>query len=184
MGLHRMQAFDGVTTAMDLELGRMPVGEWYENCAKEGRPINYGISVAWMMARQIEFNPEIGRPRADMEWMATNFRFSEWVNSLADRDQIASITALLEQGLKEGAIGIGLPYGYMPAAGTKEMVGMDADIIVFDPETVADRATFKESCQTSAGMKHVLVNGTFLIRDEQLDTEALPGKPVRRPVTA
>jgi N-acyl-D-glutamate deacylase len=63
-------------------------------------------------------------------------------------------------------------------------VGMDADIIVFDPETVADRATFKESCQTSAGMKHVLVNGSFLIRDEQLDTEAFPGKPVRRPVTA
>jgi N-acyl-D-glutamate deacylase len=43
---NRMQAFDGVTTAMDLELGRMPVGEWYENCEKEGRPINYGISVA------------------------------------------------------------------------------------------------------------------------------------------
>jgi N-acyl-D-glutamate deacylase len=62
--------------------------------------------------------------------------------------------------------------------------GADADIIVFDPETVAERATFKESCQTSAGMKHVLVNGSFLIRDEQLDTEAFPGKPVRRPVTA
>jgi len=31
-------------------------------------------------------------------------------------------------------------------------------------------------------MKHVLVNGTLLIRDEQLDTEAFPGRPVRRPV--
>jgi N-acyl-D-glutamate deacylase len=61
--------------------------------------------------------------------------------------------------------------------------GADADIIVFDPETVADRATFKEPCQTSAGMKHVLVNGSFLIRDEQLDTEAFPGRAVRRPVT-
>jgi N-acyl-D-glutamate deacylase len=60
--------------------------------------------------------------------------------------------------------------------------GADADIIVFDPETVADRATFKEPCQTSVGMKHVLVNGSFLIRDEQLDTEAFPGNPVRRPI--
>jgi N-acyl-D-glutamate deacylase len=63
-------------------------------------------------------------------------------------------------------------------------VGADADVIVFDPATVTERATFKESCQTSAGMKHVLVNGTFLIRDEQLDTEAFPGRPVRRPITA
>jgi N-acyl-D-glutamate deacylase len=48
---------------------------------------------------------------------------------------------------------------------------------------VAERATFKEPNQTSAGMKHVLVNGTFLIRDEQLDTEAFPGRAARRPVT-
>jgi N-acyl-D-glutamate deacylase len=63
-------------------------------------------------------------------------------------------------------------------------VGMDADIIVFDPETVADRATFENSTQTAAGMKHVLVNGTLLIRDEQLGTEAFPGRPVRRPVSS
>jgi N-acyl-D-glutamate deacylase len=60
--------------------------------------------------------------------------------------------------------------------------GMDADVIVFDPETVADRATFENPTQTAAGMKHVMVNGTFLIRDEQLDTDAFPGRPVRRPV--
>jgi hypothetical protein len=29
-----------------------------------------------------------------------------------------------------------------------------------------------------------MVNGTFLIRDEQLDTEAFPGRPVRRPVSS
>ncbi|MGD8270752.1 MAG: hypothetical protein PVH69_11295, partial [Desulfobacterales bacterium] len=63
-------------------------------------------------------------------------------------------------------------------------VGMDADIIVFDPETVADRATFENSTQTAAGMKHVLVNGTLLIRDEQLDTNAFPGRAVRRPVSS
>lgn len=61
-------------------------------------------------------------------------------------------------------------------------VGADADIIVFDPKTVADRATFKEPCVTSAGMKHVLVNGTFVIHDEKLDENAFPGQPVRRPI--
>jgi hypothetical protein len=44
-----------VTTAMDLELGRMPVGEWYENCAKEGRPINYGISHTTSLTRPKKF---------------------------------------------------------------------------------------------------------------------------------
>ncbi|MCA9429540.1 MAG: amidohydrolase family protein, partial [Candidatus Omnitrophica bacterium] len=62
--------------------------------------------------------------------------------------------------------------------------GMDADIIVFDPETVTDNATFKEPCQPSSGMNHVIVNGTYLIRDGQLDPNAFPGRPVRRPVTA
>ena len=35
----RIQAFDGVTTGLELEAGILPVGEFYDNCAKEGRPI-------------------------------------------------------------------------------------------------------------------------------------------------
>ena len=50
---------------------------------------------------------------------------------------------------------------------------------VIDPETVTDMSTFKEPKQLSKGMKHVIVNGTFLIRDEELDTNAMPGQPVR-----
>ena len=50
---------------------------------------------------------------------------------------------------------------------------------VIDPETVTDMETFKEPQQLSKGMKHVIVNGTFLIRDEELDTNAMPGQPVR-----
>jgi N-acyl-D-glutamate deacylase len=74
---------------------------------------------------------------------------------------------------------------YAPALKKKGRLqeGMDADIIVIDPETVTDTATFKEPCQLSKGMKHVLVNGTFLIRDEELDTKAMPGRPVRGPST-
>ena len=57
--------------------------------------------------------------------------------------------------------------------------GMDADIIVFDPETVTDTATFQDPLQLSKGMHHVIVNGKFLIRDEELDTKAMPGRAVR-----
>jgi N-acyl-D-glutamate deacylase len=62
-------------------------------------------------------------------------------------------------------------------------VGMDADITVFDPATVQDRATYQQPNQTSIGMRDVLVNGTFVIRDGGLDTKAFPGQPVRRPVS-
>jgi len=58
-------------------------------------------------------------------------------------------------------------------------VGADADIVVFDPETVSDQATFTHSCRTSTGFRHVVVNGTVLIRDGELDTGVLPGRPIR-----
>ena len=48
----RMQAFDGVTTALELELGALPVGAWYEAQSKSGRVLNYCTAAAWMFARK------------------------------------------------------------------------------------------------------------------------------------
>jgi N-acyl-D-glutamate deacylase len=62
-------------------------------------------------------------------------------------------------------------------------VGMDADITVFDPATVQDRATYQQPNQTSVGVKYLLVNGAFVIRAGELDTKAFPGQPVRRAVS-
>jgi hypothetical protein len=61
-------------------------------------------------------------------------------------------------------------------------VGADADVIVFDPNTVIDKATYLEPRQTSVGMRYVIVNGALLIRDSALLLKAFPGQPVRRPV--
>lgn len=61
-------------------------------------------------------------------------------------------------------------------------VGCDADIVVFDPETIQDRATFIEPAQTSVGFQHVVVNGTPIIEDAERLGSARPGRPVRRPV--
>lgn len=58
--------------------------------------------------------------------------------------------------------------------------GMDADVTVFDPVTVADRATYKDPKQYSAGVADVLVNGTFVVRDGKLlGAERGPGQPIR-----
>ena len=57
-------------------------------------------------------------------------------------------------------------------------VGKKADLVVFDPNTVADRATFEEPHQLSAGIISVLVNGTLVI-DKGGPTAALPGRVLR-----
>ncbi len=58
--------------------------------------------------------------------------------------------------------------------------GMWADIVVFDPNTIHERATFEDPNQLSEGMEYVLVNGTPVI-DGGKQTAALPGKVLRGP---
>ena len=58
--------------------------------------------------------------------------------------------------------------------------GMWADVVVFDPATVRDRATFDNPNQLSEGMEYVLVNGVPVI-DQGKMTKALPGKVLRGP---
>lgn len=58
--------------------------------------------------------------------------------------------------------------------------GMFADITVFDPQTVADRATFAEPHQPSVGIVNVFVNGQGVLRNGQI-TAARPGRGLRGP---
>lgn len=57
--------------------------------------------------------------------------------------------------------------------------GMFADLTIFDPNTVCDRATFEEPIQTSVGIRHVLVNGVPVVRNGAV-TGARPGRALRR----
>jgi len=58
--------------------------------------------------------------------------------------------------------------------------GMFADITVFNPATVMDRATFEQPHQTSVGVEYVLVNGQVVLKKGQL-TSARPGRGLRGP---
>jgi dihydroorotase-like cyclic amidohydrolase len=59
-------------------------------------------------------------------------------------------------------------------------VGSDADLVVFDPATVADRATYREPTLAPAGIRDVIVNGVPVVRDGSVRTGSLPGRAVRR----
>ena len=56
--------------------------------------------------------------------------------------------------------------------------GFYADIVVFDPATVTDRATYDQPHQYAAGVRHVVVNGVPALRDERVTAER-PGRVVR-----
>ena len=58
--------------------------------------------------------------------------------------------------------------------------GMWGDIVIFNPDTIADVATFEKPNQLSQGMEYVLVNGVPVIERGSM-TNALPGKVVRGP---
>ena len=59
-------------------------------------------------------------------------------------------------------------------------VGADADIAVFDPARVMDRATFENPAQYSEGIEYVLVNGTLVVKSGELVDGVAPGLAVQR----
>ena len=95
-----MQAHDGVTTALELEIGAWPVDAAYARTAKQGWPINYGFSVSWIGARQALFGA-----RSD---------------GLLTEAEVASLIALVTTGLDQGGIGIGFPLGHHPDTNRSE----------------------------------------------------------------
>ena len=62
-------------------------------------------------------------------------------------------------------------------------VGADADITVFDANTVIDKATYEKPLQYSEGLRFVLVNGVPVLKDGQLVDGAFPGRAARAPIS-
>ena len=114
---HWMSAYDGVTTALELELGSLPIPDAYTKAAARQLPLNYGFASSWGLARMnimagIDIN-------GDTEVAFLNFAKPGWGNS-ASPTQLQQILALTEQGLRDGGIGIGIPVGYAPKTGQDE----------------------------------------------------------------
>jgi len=61
-------------------------------------------------------------------------------------------------------------------------VGADADVNVFDPRTIHDRSTYERGKAASEGVRYLLVNGTWVVRDGQLVAGVAPGRALRAPV--
>ncbi len=111
----RMQALDGVTTALELENGSLPIDAFYDRVTSEGRPINFGVSVSWPKARQEVMDG--AKPIADFDEGNT---LPNWSSKIANAEELHSLIKILSDGLDAGGLGIGIPLGYATPTGRKE----------------------------------------------------------------
>ena len=100
--------------------------------------------------------------------------FARWLGRYVRDEQLVP----LAEGIRRLS---GLPAGNL---GLKERgrlrEGLFADIVIFDPASIQDHATFEKPHQYSTGVRHVFVNGTQVLRDGE-HTDARPGRIVRGP---
>jgi N-acyl-D-amino-acid deacylase len=84
----------------------------------------------------------------------------------------------LEEAVRKSSSAVATRLGIMDRGLLRP--GMYADVVVFDPETIRDLATFEDPHQLSVGVEHVFVNGRAILRDGA-HTGARPGRAVRGP---
>jgi len=115
----RMQAFDGVTTSLELELGVWPVARWYDEQAQARRTLNYGASTGWVFARIAAMT--VQQVESSVEGMGRAMRDPRWSQAVASAAETADIVERVRDGLDQGGLGIGFPNAYAPGAGVKEI---------------------------------------------------------------
>src|SRR5216683_2730178 len=109
---YRYYAHDGVTTALELEIGTYPVAPWYAE--RDGRAlINYGVSAGHVGARRALIAHDASL--AGVAVIARDTSRSWTHRALSDAD-LPRLDSLLERGLADGALGVGFGIAYTPGA--------------------------------------------------------------------
>src|SRR5881392_2733719 len=109
---YQFYALDGVTTALELELGTSDVAAWYRE-RNTGELINYGVSIGHIKVRM-----------AVMHDAGTRMPVGDGPYRAATPAQIGEIAQRIEIGLREGAVDIGAGFPYTPAATREELLAV------------------------------------------------------------
>ncbi|GAA1719762.1 amidohydrolase family protein [Fodinicola feengrottensis] len=170
---HRLQALDGVTMALDLEAGLLPVDVGYRRAAEQGRPLHYGFSASWAAAR--------GQVMTGADTDANIFRIltmlgdPQWQRPSRPQE-LEAVLALLANELAAGALGIGVLVGYAPSSDPAEFLAVAQlaaaagvptythvrELAEADPNTPIDGSAeiVRAAAETGARMHHCHVNST------------------------
>jgi len=149
------KAADGVTTALELEVGVADVDQWYSE--REGKArINFGASAGHIPARMAVMHEPGGLlPSGDA------------AHRVATPEERARISALIEKALKRGAVAVGLGPAYTEAATNEE---------ILDVFRVA--ANYHASCHVHIRAPLTQVAGNFSGFEEVLAAAAITGAPL------
>lgn len=176
---YRFQAADGVTTALELELGTADVGVWYYE-RDPGQLINYGVSIGHIKVRMaVMHDSGTVMPVADAAYRA------------ATPAEISEIIRRIETGLRAGAVSIGAGFTYTPGATRDELLALfriagktQASIHVhIRPGVTGLKEVLALAAETKAPLHVVHINSSALaetpqmlemIRDARVTTEAYP----------
>lgn len=169
----RLQAMDGVTTALDLEAGLMPVAKAYADAAAEGRPLHYGFSASWGGARGKVL---VGVDQdADISQALGLLGVPAWQRS-STQGELDRWLELLRGEIADGALGIGVLLGYAPRTDPREYLAVARlaaeagvptythvrELVEADPTTPVDGSSelTRAAAETGAHMHHCHVNST------------------------
>jgi cytosine/adenosine deaminase-related metal-dependent hydrolase len=169
----RLQALDGVTTALELEAGASPVAAAYRNAAADGRPTNYGFATSWAQARMDEIAGFA--PGAVLADFLSRLGDPRWQQP-AEAAQLSALLSRMAADLADGALGIGVLLGYAPTVEEGEYLRVAAlaaeagvpaftharDLIEMVPNAAVDGAEeiVRAAGQTGARMHYCHVNST------------------------
>lgn len=109
---YRLMVRDGVTSALELEVGTGDVSHWYRE-REGGQVLNYGVSIGHIPVRMIVMDDP-------GEFLPSGTASSE----PAGGEQIEEMAARLEEGLNQGAVAVGFGLAYTPAASQEEFETM------------------------------------------------------------
>jgi N-acyl-D-amino-acid deacylase len=170
----RLRGEDPVETIMNLVLeDRSRIGTIYflmseDNIKKQIRQpwVSFGSDAA-SIAPEGNFLKSAAHPRA-------YGNFARLLGKYVREEKVISLTEAIRRLSGLPATNLGLDHrGFLKQ-------GMFADVVVFDPQTIADRATFGNPHQLSVGVKNVFVNGVQVLKDGE-HTGAKPGKALWGP---
>lgn len=108
---YAVEATGGITSAFELEDGTGDVDQWYAERAGKAM-INYGVSIGEGHARMVVMHDTIGRTEP----------VGDAANRAATPVELAAIMREIEHGLRRGAVAVGFPIAYTPAANAREIL--------------------------------------------------------------
>ena len=115
---YRYYAHDGVTTALEIEVGTYPVAPWYAE--REGHAlINYGVSVGHVGARRALIAHDASLPGVAVIARDTS---RSWTHGALPEAALPRLDSLVERGLADGALAVGFGIEYTPGASREEIL--------------------------------------------------------------